>query len=246
MSAIPSVSHAQFSIPATAGKYFAKPMLATAEADTGSTATISQAAQDALASSNASNEIDVQLAAIKAKDPMSRTPDDVAFMQANDPKLAANLYKINHNIPLTSAEIDYDQKTMGFVNSFALLSDDEKALYDKAVASGNQEAAAGISVIAMIRTLGHTAGGKEGTTYDPIDTEITADNVRRYFSYSIVDATGKAQSQFDALIRFLESQPAESNPAHNSAQSATAANERETHQSQRHQESPEPKRTHAS
>ena len=204
MSSITSVSHAQFSIPATAGKYFAKPMLATTQADTGSTITISQAAQDALASSNASNEIDAQLAAIKAKNPMSRTPDDVAFMQTNDPKLAANLYKINHNIPLTSAEIDYDQKTMGFVNSFALLSDDEKALYDKAVASGNQEAAAGISVIAMIRTLGHSAGGKEGATYDPINTEITADNVRRYFSYSIIDPTGKAQSQFDTLVRFLE------------------------------------------
>lgn len=205
MSAIPSVSHAQFSIPATAGKYFATAMLATAQTDATDTVTISKAAQDALASSNASNEIDAQLAAIKAKDPMSRTPEDVAFMQANDPKLAANLYKMNHNIPLTAAEIDYDQKTMGFVNSFALLSDNEKALYDKAVASGNQEAAAGISVIAMIRTLGHTAGGKDGTTYDPINTEITADNVRRYFSYSIVDPTGKAQSQFDALVRFLES-----------------------------------------
>ena len=114
MSAIPSVSHAQFSIPTTAGKYFAKPMLATAQTDTADTVTISKAAQDALASSNASNEIDAQLAAIKAKDPISRTPDDVAFMQTNDPKLAANMYKINHNIPLTSAEIDYDQKTMGF------------------------------------------------------------------------------------------------------------------------------------
>jgi hypothetical protein len=180
-------------------------MLAAAQTDTTSTVTISQAAQDALASANASNEIDAQLAAIKAKDPMSRTPDDVAFMQTNDPKLAANLYKINHNIPLKAAEIDYDQKTMGFVNSFALLSDSEKALYDKAVASGNQEAAAGISVIAMTRTLGHSAGGKEGATYDPINTEITADNVRRYFSYSIIDPTGKAQSQFDALVRFLES-----------------------------------------
>lgn len=205
MSAIPSVSHAQFSTPATAGKYFAKQMLATAQTDTTDTVTISKAAQDALASSNASNEIDAQLAAIKAKDPMSRTADDVAFMQANDPKLAANLYKNNHNIPLTAEEIDYDQKTMGFVNSFALLSDSEKALYDKAVASGNPEAAAAISMIALTRTMGHTAGGKDGATYDPIDTEITADNVRRYFSYSIVDPTGKAQSQFDALVRFLES-----------------------------------------
>jgi hypothetical protein len=210
MSAIPSVSHARFSIPATTGKHFPTQALATPQADAGDSVTISQAARDALAASaantsNPSHETDAKLAAIKAKDPMNRTPEDVAYMQANDPKLAANLYKMNHNIPLTADEIDYDQKTMGFVNSFALLSDSEKALYDKAVASGNQDAAAAISVIAFTRTLGHTAGGKDGTTYDPIDTEITADNVRRYFSYSIVDPTGKAQSQFDALVRFLES-----------------------------------------
>lgn len=219
MSAIPSVSRTSFSVPATSGKLSPKNFFATAQPEragnNGSTVTISKAAQDALTAaaantSSPSGETDPQLAAIKAKDPMSRTPDEVAYMQANDPKLAANLYKMNHNIPLTSAEIDYDQKTMGFVNSFALLSDSEKALYDKAVASGNPDAAAGISVIAFTRTLGHSAGGREGTTYDPINTEITADNVRHYFSYSIVDPTGKAKSQFDALIRFLESNPAQS------------------------------------
>lgn len=210
MSSITSVSHAQFSIPATAGKYFARQMPATTLTGTADTVTISKAARDALAASAAdtstpSRETDAKLAAIKAKDPMSRTPEDVTYMQTNDPKLAAHLHKINHNIPLTAAEIDYDQKTMGFVNSFALLSDSEKALYDKAVASGNPDAAAAISMIALTRTMGHTAGGREGTTYDPLNTEITADNIRNYFSYSIVDPTGKAQSQFDALIRFLES-----------------------------------------
>lgn len=210
MSSIPSVSHARFPIPATAGKYFARQVLDTTQTDTADSVTISQAARDALAASaastsNPSRETDAKLATIKAKDPMSRTPEDVAYMQANDPKLAAHLYKNNHNIPLTAEEIDYDQKTMGFVNSFALLSDSEKALYDKAVASGNPEAAAAISMIALTRTMGHTAGGKDGATYDPINTAITADNVRHYFSYSIVDPTGKAQSQFDALVRFLES-----------------------------------------
>jgi hypothetical protein len=93
----------------------------------------------------------------------------------------------------------------------ASLSPAEKALYDKVVASGNKDAAAGISQIAFIRTTsGHTAGGANGTTYDPMNTEITAANIERYFSHSIVDSTGKAQSQFQALIQYLQNNPATS------------------------------------
>ena len=96
------------------------------------------------------------------------------------------------------------QKAVGFVNTMANLSPAEKALYDKAVASGNTEAAAGISQIALVRMMGHTAGGANGTTYDPLNTEITAANIEKYFSHSIVDPTGKAQSQFQALIQYLQ------------------------------------------
>lgn len=51
------------------------------------------------------------------------------------------------------------------------------------------------------------AGGANGTTYDPIDTPITAANVEKYFSHSIVDPTGGADAKFQALIQFLQSAP---------------------------------------
>ena len=108
---------------------------------------------------------------------------------------------------LTAEELDYMQKAGGFVNTMANLSPAEKALYDKAVASGNTEAAAGISQIAFVRTMGHTAGGAGGSTYDPLNTEITAANIEKYFSHSIIDPSGKAQSQFQALIQYLQDNP---------------------------------------
>ena len=55
--------------------------------------------------------------------------------------------------------------------------------------------------------MGNTAGGANGTTYDPLNTEITAANIEKFFSHSIVDPTGKAQSQFYALIQFLQDNP---------------------------------------
>lgn len=56
--------------------------------------------------------------------------------------------------------------------------------------------------------MGHTAGGAAGTTYDPLTTEITSANIEKYFRYSIVDPTGKAQAQFQALIQFLQNDTA--------------------------------------
>lgn len=100
------------------------------------------------------------------------------------------------------------QKATGMVNTFANLSPKEKALYDKAVASGNKEAAAGISQIAFIRMMGHTAGGANETTYDPLNTEIAAANIEQYFRHTIIDSTGQAQSHFQALIQYLQNNPA--------------------------------------
>lgn len=141
---------------------------------------------------------------------MTRTAADMDYLWANDSGLAAlqTKWKANPNYSPTAAEIDHEQKAIGFVNTMALLSPAEKALYDKAVASGNPEAAAGISQIAFVRTMGHTAGGAEGTTYDPINTAITAANVEQYFRHSIVDPSGKSQTQFQALIQYLQSNPA--------------------------------------
>lgn len=152
------------------------------------TVIISQAARDANstlaanASTSTANTTDTKLAEIKAKVPSTLTAEEVDYMQKAG-------------------------KAEGAGNSFALLSTEEKELYNKAVASGNTQAAAGISIIAFERTLGHSAGGAPGTTYDPLNTAITADNVKNYFSYSVIDPSGKMQSQFQALIQFLQNNP---------------------------------------
>jgi len=180
------------------------------------TVTISQAARDALAAASTSSSagthsVEARLAEIKSKDAVTRTADDTEYLFAHDAKLAAIRDKINANnsaSTLTAEELDYQQKAGGFVNTMAYLSPAEKALYDKMVASGNTAAAAGMSQIALTRTMGHTAGGSNGTTYDPINTKITADNIVKYFSHSIIDPSGKAQAQFQALIEYLQNNPA--------------------------------------
>lgn len=191
----------------------------TSPANIADTVSISKAAREALAASNAPSlspsaaanvdkSVEARLAAIKAKDAVSRTQEDQDYLFANDKKLAEITAQGKSPDKLTAEELDYMQKAGGFVNTMANLSPAEKALYDKAVASGNTEAAAGISQIAFIRTMGHTAGGADGSTYDPLNTEITAANIEKYFSYSIIDPTGKAQSQFQALIQYLQNNPA--------------------------------------
>lgn len=206
-----------FSTAATTFKYPASSAAQAAKTVKDSdTVTISKAAQTAFASimnsasatnSSAANPVDAKLAEIKSKDVVSRTASDTEYLWANDKKLAEIAAKSNNTDNLTSSELDYMQKAGGFVNTMANLSPAEKALYDEAVASGNKNAAAGISQIAFIRMMGHTAGGANGTTYDPINTEITAANIERYFSHSIVDPSGKAQAQFQALIQYLENKP---------------------------------------
>lgn len=192
---------------------------ATSPANIADTVSISKAAREALAASNASSlsssaaanvdkSVEARLAAIKAKDAVSRTQEDQDYLFANDKKLAEITAQGKSPDKLTAEELDYMQKAGGFVNTMANLSPAEKALYDKAVASGNTEAAAGISQIAFIRMMGHTAGGADGSTYDPLNTEITAANIEKYFSHSIVDPSGKAQSQFQALIQYLQVNPA--------------------------------------
>lgn len=211
-----------FPTATTAFKFPASSTAQTAKtAKDSDTVTISKAAQAAFAAtqnsassanSSAANSVDARLAEIKAKDMITRTAEDMDYLWANDPGLAAIKAKrdANPNYSSTAAELDHEQKMGGFVNTMANLSPAEKDLYDKAVASGNKEAAAGISQIAFIRTMGHTAGGANGTSYDPTNMEITAANIEKYFSHSIVDHSGKAQSQFQALIQYLQNNPANS------------------------------------
>ncbi len=177
------------------------------------TVTISEAAQKIFSSwgdatspsAVGTNAIDAKLAQIKSRDAMSRSQEDWDYLFANDKRLAEiDERRIKDPRTITAADEDYEQKARGLVNTMAYLSPAEKALYDKAIASGNTDAAAGLAQIALIRTGGHLAGGANGTTYDPMNTAITAENIRKYFSYSIVDPSGKAQSQFQALISFLE------------------------------------------
>lgn len=180
---------------------------APAAATSSATVSISAAAREALAGDEA--QVAARLAEIRAKNPINeRTAEDMEYLISHDAQLSANREKMQHGIPLTAAEIEYEQDARGMVKTFANLSPAEKALYDKAVASGNTEAAAGISQIALVRMMGHTAGGANGTTYDPLNTEITAANIEKYFSHSIVDPTGEAQSHFQALIQFLQENPA--------------------------------------
>lgn len=169
---------------------------------------ISQAAREALAASSSSTaqnndkSVEARLAEIRVRGAVNRSQEDHDFLFANDKKLAEISAK-SYNTR-TADEIDYMQKATGFVNTFAHLSSAEKALYDKAVASGNTEAAEGIAQIALIRQGGEMAGGANGTTYNSRTTEITAANIEKYFGHSIVDPSGNAASKFQALIQFLQ------------------------------------------
>ncbi len=186
---------------------------ATSPANTADTVSISKAAREALATSSSSSttnndeSVEARLAEIRARGPVNRSQEDQDFLFANDKRLAEITAQGKPPEKLTADELDYLQKASGLVNTFAHLSSAEKALYDKAVASGNTAAAEGIAQIALIRQGGEMAGGANGTTYNSRTTEITAANIEKYFSHSIVDPTGNAASKFQALIQFLQNNP---------------------------------------
>ena len=163
---------------------------------------ISSAARAALAAEGDAS-VEAKLVSIRARGPINRSEADQAYLFTHDKRLAEIAAQGKPPEKLTADELDYMQKATGLVNTMANLSPAEKALYDKAVASGNTAAAAGISQIALVRMMGHTAGGARGATYDPLNTAITAANVERYFSHSIVDPSGQAKAGFAALIAFL-------------------------------------------
>ena len=207
---------ALFSTTQIAGSISSRQTPTTSAANIAGTVSISKAARDALAASKASSSsssgaanadkmVEARLAEIRARGPVNRSQEDQDFLFTNDKRLAeisAKSYDTR-----TADEIDYMQKATGFVNTFAHLSSAEKAMYDKAVASGNTATAEGIAQIALIRQGGEMAGGANGTTYSPRTTEITAANIEKYFSHSIVDPTGNAASKFQALIQFLQNNP---------------------------------------
>jgi hypothetical protein len=186
---------------------------AASAANAADTVRISQAARDAFAASSSSTaanndrSVETRLAEIRGKGPVNRSQEDHDFLFANDKRLAEITAQGKPPEKLTAEELDYLQKATGLVNTFAHLSSAERALYDKAVASGNTAAAEGIAQIALIRQGGEMAGGANGTTYNSRTTEITAANIEKYFSHSIVDPTDNAASKFQALIQFLQNNP---------------------------------------
>lgn len=175
------------------------------------TVRISQAAREMLAtsssalSSGSDKPLEARLADIRARGLENRNHEDQGLPITHDNRLAEITAQGQPPERLTAEELDYMQRAGGLVNTFAHLSPAEKALYDKAVASGNAAAAEGISKIALIRHGGEMAGGAYGTIYNPRTTEITAANIEKYFRHSIVDSSGDDESKFQALIWFLQS-----------------------------------------
>ncbi|GLT20745.1 hypothetical protein GCM10007933_01960 [Zoogloea oryzae] len=194
----------------------AVPANGTAPASTADSVSISGAARQALAAEAAASSkagdadgaVEARLAEIRARGAVNRSQEDQAFLFANDPRLAAIAAQQKSPDQLTADELDYMQKATGLVNTMANLSPAEKALYDKAVASCNTQAAAGIGQIALVRMMGHSAGGAGGSSYDPLSTPITAANIENYFSHSIVDPSGASRTRFQALIEYLQTTPA--------------------------------------
>lgn len=186
---------------------------AASQANIADTVRISQAAREALAASsstasmNSDKSVETLLADIRARGTVNRSQEDQDFLFTNDKRLAEITAQGKPPEKLTAEELDYLQKASGLVNTFAHLSSAEKALYDKAVASGNTAAAEGISQIALIRQGGEMAGGSNGTTYNSRTTEITVANIEKYFGHSIIDSSGNAASKFQALIQFLQNNP---------------------------------------
>lgn len=193
--------------------------LATRQNSTASTSDFSEAfrsfrsAADANAASsvprveNKDMSVEENLAHIRAKGQVGRSQEDRDFLFANDRKLAEIVAKGQPFNSWTAEETNYAQTSGGFINTFANLSSTEKALYDKAVASGNLAAAQGIAQIALIRQAGDVAGGANGTTYNPRATEISSASVEGLFGHSIVDSTGNAMTAFKALAKFIQTNP---------------------------------------
>ena len=100
---------------------------------------ISSAARAALAAEGDAS-VEAKLASIRARGPINRSEADQAYLFTHDKRLAEIAAQGKPPEKLTADELDYMQKATGLVNTMANLSPAEKALYDKAVASGNTAA----------------------------------------------------------------------------------------------------------
>lgn len=146
--------------------------------------------------------IAAELARIRQQGPVNRSREDSEFLLKHDARLAAIFAQRNSGGRISADDEDYSQRATGMVNTFAQLSDSEKALYDRAVASGNQAAADAIALIALTR-IGTDTAASTNSSYNPRHTAITPENITRYFSSSILDTDGSHAARFQALSDFL-------------------------------------------
>lgn len=107
---------------------------------------------------------------------------------------------------MTAEDVDYLQKSSGLVNTMAHLSPKEKALYNELVASGNSEAVEAMNMIALARdgSKNNEATLSDGQSFNPSNTEITADNIRNLFKHIFADSNGSTSRKFDALASYLD------------------------------------------
>ncbi len=181
-------------------------------ASDGAKVTISDAAKTLSAaggSTGGGDGMQARLDAIKAKPIVQRTAEEAAFVQTHDERLAGILAQIKSNGPggadrLSADDLSYMQKASGFVNTMGNLSSKEKALYDEAVARGDQGAAQGLRMIALGREgmQGKSVTLADGRTFDPINTELTGNSVRTMYKYLF--AGNDFDPAFDALGAFLD------------------------------------------
>jgi hypothetical protein len=146
-----------------------------------------------------------KLEAIQAKPAVERTSEDRAFVLKNDTRLAQITAK---GQKLQSAEdVAYMQKSGGFVSTMGNLSAQEKQLYDQLVARGDADAVRGMNLIAMARTGSGDVTLPNGASFNPAQTEITADSIKDLFSQMFVSTDGQDARSFDALASFLSNKP---------------------------------------
>jgi len=204
-----SVSAAYFDASRDAARRATTPSNAPSEGDK---VTISNAAKTLTAagsSTGGSDGMQAHLDVIKAKPVMQRTAEETAFVQTHDDRLAGILAQIQRNGSggsehLSADDLSYMQKASGFVNTMGNLSSKEKALYDEAVATGNQGAVQGLRMIAFAREgmQGQTVTLPDGRTFDPIATELTGDSVRNMYKHMFPG--NDFDAAFNALGAFLD------------------------------------------
>lgn len=168
-------------------------------------------ADHAQASDTQNALIQQRLAEIKAAPAVERTAADHEYLLRHDTRYNEIQQKMQANAPdgfdtLTADEVDYLQKSTGFVNTMSYLSPGEKALYDEMVAKGKHEAAHGLLLVGMSRIgmSGQQVTLPNGRTFDPTATEVTADNIRNLFKRLFVAPNGNTDRQFEALASYLD------------------------------------------